>query len=150
MFKNYIRIAWRTIWRSRGLSMINIAGLSLGLATTLLIVLFIRHETGYDSFHKNAANIVRVVFNGRMQGGEIHEANVMPMVAPTLKMDFPEVEDAVRKIHLQCHQLKKSFLAFCSRSISGKPNPLDKADTAMAIRFVLVGSVLASSIHLLK
>ncbi|RYY57996.1 MAG: FtsX-like permease family protein [Chitinophagaceae bacterium] len=96
MFRNYLTIAWRTIWRNRGLSFINILGLSLGLATTLLIVLFIRHETGYDSFNLHADRIVRVVFNGRMQGGEIHEANVMPMVAPAFKADFPEVENAVR------------------------------------------------------
>ncbi|RYY60642.1 MAG: FtsX-like permease family protein [Chitinophagaceae bacterium] len=96
MFKSYLKIAWRNIWRSKGLSMIHILGLSLGLATTLLIVLYIRHELSYDRFNKNAADIVRVVFNGRMQGGEIHEANVMPMVAPTFKMDFPEIKEAVR------------------------------------------------------
>ncbi|MET0637976.1 MAG: ABC transporter permease [Chitinophagaceae bacterium] len=96
MFKSYLKIAWRSIWRNKGLSLIHILGLSLGLATCLLIVLFIRHELSYDKFNTNASRIYRVVFNGRMQGGEIHEANVMPAVASTFKRDFPEIEEAVR------------------------------------------------------
>ena len=96
MFKNYIKVALRNLLRNKLFSAINIFGLALGLATCLVILLFVQHELSYDRFNKKADQIVRVVIRGVMQGGELKEANVMPPVAQTLKKDFPEVLDATR------------------------------------------------------
>ncbi|WP_128546999.1 ABC transporter permease [Larkinella soli] len=96
MFQNYFKIAWRNLVRNRAFSAINIAGLALGLATCLLISLFVLDELSFDRFHQKADRIVRVVFRGTMQGGQINEAHVMPPVARTLKTDYPEVEEATR------------------------------------------------------
>jgi putative ABC transport system permease protein len=96
MFKSYFRIAIRNLWRNKVFSAINIFGLALGIATCLLIMLFVQHELSYDRYNVKADRIFRVVFRGTMEGGEIKEANVMPPVAQTLKKDYPEVLEATR------------------------------------------------------
>ncbi len=96
MIKNFFKTAIRNLWRNKGFSAINIFGLALGIATCLLITLYLQKELSYDRFNEKADRMVRVVFGGKMQGGEIKEADVMPPVAQTLKKDYPEVEEATR------------------------------------------------------
>jgi len=96
MLTNFIKIAWRNLIRNKAFSAINIIGLALGLATCLLISLFVLDELSYDRFHEKANRIVRVFFRGSMQGGKMNEAHVMRPVAQTLKTDYPEVQEATR------------------------------------------------------
>jgi len=96
MLKNYLKIAWRNLLRNISFSLINIFGLAIGIATCLLIMLFVQHELSYDRFNEKADRIVRITFHGKMNGGEIKEANVMPPVAETFKKDFPEIQAATR------------------------------------------------------
>ncbi len=96
MLQSYVKIAWRNLVRNRAFSAINIVGLALGLATCLLIMLFVLDELSYDRYNDKANRMVRVVFHAVMNGGEINEASVMPPVAQTLKADYPEVEEATR------------------------------------------------------
>ena len=96
MLLNYFKIAWRTLIRNKVFSAINIVGLAMGLATCLLISLYVLDELSYDRYNEKANRIVRVFFSGSMQGGTINEAHVMPPVAQTLKADYPEVEEATR------------------------------------------------------
>jgi putative ABC transport system permease protein len=96
MFKNYFQIAWRNIRKNKLFSVINIFGLSLGIATCFILMLYVRDELSYDRFTKKADDIVRVIFQADINGGKINESVVMPPVAQTMKKDFPEVEDATR------------------------------------------------------
>ncbi|GAB3494657.1 ABC transporter permease [Spirosoma knui] len=96
MIRNYLTIAWRNLNRNRAFSAINIAGLSIGLATCILISLFVVDELSFDRYNAKADRIVRVVFRGTMNGEKMREANVMPPVAQTLKADYPEVIEATR------------------------------------------------------
>ncbi|MCE7072793.1 ABC transporter permease [Dyadobacter sp. CY327] len=96
MLKNYFKIAWRNLLRNRAFSAINITGLAIGLASCLLISLYVLDELSFDRFHENGDRIVRVVFKGVMQGGEMKEAHVMPPTAAALKADYPEVLEATR------------------------------------------------------
>ena len=96
MLTNFIKIAWRNLIRNKAFSAINIIGLALGLATCMLISLFVLDELSYDRFHEKADRIVRVFFRGTMQGGKMNESHVMPPVAQTLKADYPEVQEATR------------------------------------------------------
>ncbi|RAJ74993.1 putative ABC transport system permease protein [Chitinophaga dinghuensis] len=96
MIYNYLKIAFRNLWKNKAFSAINITGLAIGIATSLVILLYIAHELSYDRFNKQADRIVRVVFRGLVKGEPMNEANVFPPVAATLKAEFPEVEDAVR------------------------------------------------------
>ena len=96
MIRNYIKTACRNLLRQRVFSAINVAGLAIGMATCLLIALFVFDEWSYDRFHEKADRIVRVVFKGTVQGGKLNEAHVMPPVAGALKAEYPEVLDATR------------------------------------------------------
>ncbi|RDC65568.1 ABC transporter permease [Adhaeribacter pallidiroseus] len=96
MFRNYFIIALRNLRRHKAFSAINISGLALGMATCLLILLFVQHEYSYDRFNTKANRIVRVIFRGSIQGDNMEEAHVMPPVAQTLLADYPEVQEATR------------------------------------------------------
>lgn len=96
MIKNYLKTAWRNLVKRKSFSIINIAGLSIGIATCFIILLFVQDELSFDRFNKNADRIARVAFVANINGGKIFEANVMPPVAEVMKKDYPEVEDAVR------------------------------------------------------
>ncbi|PSR54996.1 cell division protein FtsX [Adhaeribacter arboris] len=96
MFRNYFVIALRNLRRHKAFSAINIFGLALGMATCLLIVLFVQHEYSYDRFNTKADRIVRVIFRGSIQNEMMEEAHVMPPVAQALRTDYPEVQEATR------------------------------------------------------
>ncbi len=99
MLKNYFKIAWRNLARNRVFSAINIAGLAIGLASCMLISLYVIDELSFDRFHEKASRIVRVTFKGTMQGGIINESHVMPPTAAALKADYPEVLESTRLRH---------------------------------------------------
>lgn len=96
MFRNYFKTAWRNIRKNKLFSLINIVGLSIGIATCFIILLYVQDELSYDRFNKNANNIFRIYFKANIDGGKISESGVMPPVASALKNDFPEVKDATR------------------------------------------------------
>ena len=96
MFKNYFKIAWRNLLRNRAFSAINIVGLSIGLASCMLISLYVLDELSFDRYNEKADQIVRVSFKGTMQGGKMDEAHVMAPTAQALKNDYPEILSATR------------------------------------------------------
>ncbi|MDP4284479.1 MAG: ABC transporter permease [Bacteroidota bacterium] len=96
MFKNYLKTAWRNIRKNKLFSFINILGLSIGIATCFIIMLYVQDELSYDKFNKNAGNIARVIFQANISGGKINESVSMAPVAATMKRDFPQVQDATR------------------------------------------------------
>jgi len=64
MLKNYILVALRNLWRHRGYSLINIFGLTIGLASTIFILLYVINELTYDQFHEKSDRIYRVWISG--------------------------------------------------------------------------------------
>ena len=96
MFKNYFKIAFRNLWKNKGYSAINIIGLAIGIATCLLISLYVLDELSYDKFNKNADRIYRINADIKF-GGEEQKLAVCPdPMAFTMVKDYPEVENAVR------------------------------------------------------
>ena len=96
MFKNHIKIAWRNVWTDRKFSFINIVGLSVGLAITLLLFLFISHERSFDSMYDQSENIHRVLlFTDGDEGGETW-TNIPSALAPNIVEDIPEITKASR------------------------------------------------------
>lgn len=92
MFKNYLKIAWRNLLRNKGFSTLNITGLSIGLAVTTLILIWINFEVSYDQFHKNK-NLIYEVNNQYKIDGDLITWNSTPKImGPTIKKDYPEVE----------------------------------------------------------
>lgn len=96
MFKNYLKIAIRNLWKSKGFSAINIIGLAIGLATCLLILLFVLDELSYDRYNKKADRIYRVDGDIKFGGNHFVMATSTDPMGPTLKKDFPQVEEYVR------------------------------------------------------
>ena len=97
MIRNYVKIAFRALWRSKGHSIINILGLSLGIGCCVLISLYVYDEWTYDTFHSKAQRIFRVY--GREDWGENQQfssSNTPFPMGPTLKDNLPEVESQVR------------------------------------------------------
>jgi len=96
MFKNYLKIAWRNLVRNKGFSLLNIIGLSIGLAVVALILLWISFEVSYDRFHENNERIYEVN-NQYPIDGEIWTWNSTPKImASIIKKDYPEVEGVSR------------------------------------------------------
>src|ERR1700733_13879954 len=100
MLRNYFKIAWRSLSRNKGFSLINILGLSIGISVCFIITIFVKNELSYDGFNVKADRIFRIVFKANINGGKINEANVMPPVAAALTNDYPEVEEASRLLVL--------------------------------------------------
>jgi len=97
MLKNYLLTTYRNVTRRLGFSLLNVVGLAIGLSASLLILQYVKDELSYDDFHKNKEDIYRVRFDAYRNGEEIFRcATAFPKVAPMLKADFPEVEDATR------------------------------------------------------
>lgn len=97
MLKNYLLTTFRNISRRKGFSVLNVLGLSIGLAASLLILQYVKDELSYDDFHEKADRIYRVEFDAYREGKQIFKcATAFPKVAPTMKAEFPEIEDATR------------------------------------------------------
>jgi putative ABC transport system permease protein len=94
MLKNYFKIAMRNLRRHRGYSFINILGLAIGMACTLVILLWIQDELAYDRFHEKGDNIYRIIAEDE-QG--IQYAGTCPIpLGPHAKQAYPEILDSMR------------------------------------------------------
>jgi putative ABC transport system permease protein len=96
MIRNFILVAYRNLKRNRIFSVINILGLAIGMASAILIGLWIQDETGFDRFHAKEERLFQVYRQDDMNGQPVTMDNTPRILATTLKADFPEVEDVVR------------------------------------------------------
>ena len=96
MFKNYFKIAFRSLWKNKGYSTINILGLAVGLATCLVIILYVVDEISYDRFYKNAGNIYRINSDIKFGGSNLHFTQTSDMMGQLLKKDYPQIEEYTR------------------------------------------------------
>ena len=97
MIGNYIKIALRNFQRQKGYTLLNVSGLSLGLAASLLIFQYVKYERSFDTFHSRAKDIYRIQYNGWQNGKLNYESAVaVPAVSAELKNNFPEIEAHTR------------------------------------------------------
>jgi len=97
MIKNYLKTAFRNLWRTKAFSVINIAGLSVALACCMLILLYTMDEVSYDRFNVHADKTYRLVVNSINPAGVASKmASTGAMPGPTFKRLLPEIEDFVR------------------------------------------------------
>src|ERR1700748_2995568 len=95
MFQNYFKIAFRNLWRKRGFSFLNITGLAVGIAASLLVFLVIHYETSYDDFQPRKDRIYRVttVFTKHSNGEATGYESAVPLPLPeALRHDLPQLE----------------------------------------------------------
>ncbi len=97
MIKNYFKIAWRSLWRNKGYSAINIFGLAIGLSASIFIFLWGYDEFSYDKFHSNADRIFKVFINNKYPDGKIETYPATPAkLKDAIKNEIPEVELAAQ------------------------------------------------------
>ncbi|NJN42812.1 MAG: FtsX-like permease family protein [Flammeovirgaceae bacterium] len=97
MIYNYLLSTLRNISRYKGFFILNVLGLAIGIAASLLILQYVKDELSYDDFNSKADRIYRVEFDAYRDGEIIFKsATAFPKVAPMLIADYPEIEDATR------------------------------------------------------
>lgn len=110
MFENYIKTAFRSLRRERGSSLINIAGLSLGITCSLILFLMVRHLSSFDNYHEKGDRIFRVVTESDGNGEKFHTPGVPTALPDAFRNDFPEAEQV-------------TFLSYRSGSMVSVPQP---------------------------
>src|ERR1700733_1331554 len=96
MLKNFLKIAFRNIWRSKGFSAINILGLTVGMASSILILLWMQNEMSFDLFHQNKDRLYEA-WDRETFDANLYCWNTTPKIlGSTLKQDYPEIENATR------------------------------------------------------
>ena len=96
MFRNLIKHSIRSFKRQRGYVIINILGLSIGIACSLIIALFVINEASYDNYNVKKDRIFRAILNGKVGGQEVTIATSPAVMGSALLREFPEVEDFLR------------------------------------------------------
>jgi len=94
MIKNYLKIAWRNLWRNKFFSTINILGLALGMACSILILLWVQNELSTNSFHANGPRLYAVIERQYYDNKIMGQYSVPGVLANELKKVIPEIEYA--------------------------------------------------------
>ncbi len=102
MLRNYLLIAFRNLKKHKGYTAINISGLAIGLACSIAVLVFVRSENTFDNYHENKDSIYRVSIETEVISSGSGDAQAVTSIlwGPTLKKDYPEVQDFVRFIPL--------------------------------------------------
>ena len=118
MIANYLKVGFRNILRYKVYSSINLFGLSIGMAASLLIILYIADELSYDRFQKDSDRMFRIGSSGRFQGNEFKDAVSSPPIAAALSQNVPEVESVVRFFWWRIWtSLFEKYIRYCNYSI---------------------------------
>ncbi len=96
MWKNFFTVAIRNIGKNKVFTLINISGLAIGLASSILIILFIVKELSYDRFHEHSGRIYRLYIDGKIGEQTFRGAWTSPVMAPAFAREIPEIEEFVR------------------------------------------------------
>lgn len=118
MVGNYLKSALRSLRKQPGYTAINLFGLALGLAVSLLIFLFVQHELSFDTYHPSSKNTYRVVLDARFNGSTMLAPIAPAPMAKALLADYPEVENTTRVFGFGGERMiKRGDAAFLDRQI---------------------------------
>src|SRR5262245_45861294 len=96
MVGNHFKTAFRSLKKYKGFTLLNMLGLTIGLAVCLLIVFYVIDETGYDRYNTKGNRIYRVNTDTKINAAVTSSAIAAPKVAEALRLNFPEIENTVR------------------------------------------------------
>jgi len=96
MVKELLKHSWRSLKKQKGYVFINILGLSIGIACSLVITLFVIHQLSYDQYHEKKDRIYRLTLDGKIGEQEVLVSSTASIIGPTMKNDFPELESFCR------------------------------------------------------
>ena len=117
MLKNYLKIALRFMLRQKGFSIINIAGLTIGITCSLLIILYIFDELSFDKFHPDAEQIYRLGFKGVLEGKKFNSTQTGLLISQSLEEDIPEIEGVLRIASWKTFPIRYEDKAFTEPSL---------------------------------
>ncbi len=92
MFKNYLKTAWRSIVRNKDFSLINITGLSIGIAASMLLFIVVQYELSYDTFQPDYNRIHRVVTQDKFDKDITYNAGIPVAALDALRAEFPNIK----------------------------------------------------------
>jgi putative ABC transport system permease protein len=95
MFRNYFKTAWRNLTRQKSTTMINIAGLTLGITASMVLFLMVVHFSSFDNYHLKRDRIYRIVNQSDGNQGKDYQAGVPSVLPDAFRNDFPEAEEVV-------------------------------------------------------
>ena len=97
MFRNYLKVAVRSLLRHKAYAFINVLGLAVGIAASVLIFLYVKDETSYDRFHAKADRIYRITADWSNKGdSKIHQLGTPSVLARTIRADYPQAESVAQ------------------------------------------------------
>ena len=99
MIKNYLKTAWRNLARNKFYSILNIAGLTIGITSCILIFLYVQFELSYDKYNRRSKNIYRLTELLHLPKEDRPQAVTSPIMAPIFQAKFPEIKNSVRFIN---------------------------------------------------
>jgi putative ABC transport system permease protein len=99
MYKNYLKIAFRNIWKNKGYAMINIAGLSIAFCVSVFLLLTAYYQLTFDAFHKDGERIFETYFFSNEPEKAVRSASMPLPLTPALKGEFSEIEKATRIVN---------------------------------------------------
>src|SRR6056297_2065173 len=105
MIRNYFNTAIRRLLRNKSISVINILGLAFGMATAIVILLFVFHELSYDKYHTKKDRIYRVIQENKAHN--MHMARAPYPLAEVLRNEYPQIEKSARMVKLHKTLVKK-------------------------------------------
>lgn len=112
MIKSYLKTAVRFLLKNKTFSFINIFGLATGTLCCLYILLYVQDQYSYDRHHKNAQDIYRVTTTLSLTGDKHNNSTASPPIAPTIKRDYPEVEQYTRLVPTDLLGNSKNMLKY--------------------------------------
>ena len=111
MLKNYLKIAFRSLWRHKAFTILNMTGLAIGMSAFFLIAQYVRFEHSYDDFVTKKARIYRLVTDLKSSAATLHWSSTSMPMAINIKAEYPEVENIVR-LHWTTALLKRGDIKF--------------------------------------
>lgn len=93
MIKALLKHSWRSLNKQKGYTFINVLGLSIGIACSLIITLFVIHQLSYDQYHENKDRLYRLTLDGKIGEQELIVSSTASIIGPTMLDEFPEVEN---------------------------------------------------------
>ncbi|HVS94647.1 MAG TPA: ABC transporter permease [Mucilaginibacter sp.] len=115
MIKNYLKVAWRNLWKNKVFSAINIVGLAVGMAACIVIMLFVHYEKSFDNFQPDHIYRLNEVQTMGTEGATQKVALSMFPMGPTMQQEFPEIKSFTRVHWTDKYQMtekdKKIFLS---------------------------------------
>ncbi|MEZ4956568.1 MAG: ABC transporter permease [Saprospiraceae bacterium] len=96
MLKNYFKIAVRNLWKQKGFTFINLAGMAVGMACCFLLLIYVNHEMHYDEYHPDVDRLYRVNYHASFGGSDMVMGTIPAPIAPLMQQDFPQIEQIAR------------------------------------------------------